>query len=279
MQVKHRIRFPLYALLALSIVAILPMRSASAAGDDTGTQSALAAAIAGPQRSQANRARDKYRHPMETLTFFGIKPTMTVVEISPGAGWYTEILAPLLKDHGKLYEAVGGGAGAKTFQDKLKADPTDYGQVIVTTLKPPAETDIAPAGSADMVLTFRNVHDWLAHGNTQDYFKAFYRALKPGGVLGIVDHRADPSQPQDPIAKNGYVRQDYMIQLAQQAGFKLTGASEINANPKDLRDHPVWYLPPTLRLGEKDRDKYLAIGESDRMTLKFTKPPTDPQPH
>ncbi len=279
MQAKHRIRFPLYALLALSIVALSPIPSASAASDDTGTQSALAAAIAGPQRSPANRPRDKYRHPMETLTFFGIKPTMTVVEISPGAGWYTEILAPLLKDHGKLYEAVGGGAGAKTFQDKLKADPADYGQVIVTTLKPPAETDIAPAGSADMVLTFRNVHDWLAHGNPQDYFKAFYRALKPGGVLGVVDHRADPSQPQDPIAKNGYVRQDYMIQLAQQAGFKLTGASEINANPKDLRDHPVWYLPPTLRLGEKDRDKYLAIGESDRMTLKFIKPATESQPH
>jgi len=279
MQVKHPIRFPLYALLALSIVALSPIPAARAAGDDAGTQSALAAAIAGPQRSQPNRARDKYRHPMETLTFFGIKPTMTVVEISPGAGWYTEILAPLLKDHGKLYEAVGGGPGAKTFQDKLKADPTDYAQVIVTTLKPPAETDIAPAGSADMVLTFRNVHDWLAHGNTQDYFKAFYRALKPGGVLGVVDHRADPSQPQDPIAKNGYVRQDYMIQLAQQAGFKLTGASEINANPKDLRDHPVWYLPPTLRLGEKVRDKHLAIGESDRMTLKFIKPPTEAQPH
>ena len=279
MQVKHPVRFPLFVMLTLSIVAISPMPSARAAHDDTAAQPALAAAIAGPDRSEANKARDKYRHPMETLTFFGIEPAMTVVEISPGAGWYTEILAPFLKDHGKLYEAVGGGAGAKTFQDKLKADPADYAQVIVTTLKPPAETDIAPAGSADMVLTFRNVHDWLTHGNTQDYFKAFYRALKPGGVLGIVDHRADPSQPQDPIAKNGYVRQDYMIQLAQQAGFKLAGASEINANPKDLRDHPVWYLPPTLRLGAKDRAKYLAIGESDRMTLKFTKPPTEAPAH
>ena len=153
----------------------------AAAHDDSGTQPALAAAIAGPQRSEANKARDKYRHPLETLTFFGIKPEMTVVEISPGAGWYTEILAPLLKDHGKLYEAVGGGAGAKTFEDKLKADPAVYGQVIVTTLKPPAETDIARPGAADMVLTFRNVHNWLAHGNTEDYFKAFYRALKPGG--------------------------------------------------------------------------------------------------
>jgi predicted methyltransferase len=272
MQMKHRIRFPLFVLLILSTVAISPMLSARAARDDTGTQAALAAAIAGPHRSEANKARDKNRHPLETLTFFGIKPEMTVVEISPGAGWFTEILAPFLKDHGKLYEAVGGGPNAKTFEDKLKADPAVYGRIIVTTLKPPAETDIAPAGAADMVLTFRNVHDWVAHGNAEDYFKAFYRALKPGGILGVTDHRADLSQPQDPLAKNGYVRQDYMIRLAEQAGFKLAGASEINANPKDLRDHPVWYLPPTLRQGEKDRAKYLAIGESDRMTLKFVKP-------
>ncbi len=279
MQLKHRTRFPLYALLTLSIVAISSMPSARAADDDTGAQSALVAATEGSQRSEANRARDKYRHPLQTLAFFGIKPTMTVVEISPGAGWYTEILAPFLKDHGKLYEAVGGGPGAKTFEDKLKADPAVYGHVIVTTLKPPAETDIAPAGTADIVLTFRNVHDWLAHGNAEDYFKAFYRALKPGGILGVTDHRADPSQPQDPLAKNGYVRQDYMIQLAEKAGFKLAGASEINANPKDLRDHPVWYLPPTLRQGDKDRAKYLAIGESDRMTLKFVKPATEAQAH
>jgi len=271
---KHLIRFPLFVLLTLSVAAISPMPSATAAADDTSTVAALRAAIAGPQRSEANRARDKYRHPLETLTFFGIKPEMTVVEISPGAGWYTEILAPFLKDHGKLYEAVGGGTGAKTFEEKLKADPAVYGRIIETVLQPPAQTEIAPAGTADMVLTFRNVHDWLPRGTTQDYFKAFYRALKPGGILGITDHRADPSQPQDPNAKNGYVRQDYMIQLAEQAGFKLAGTSEINANPKDLRDHPVWYLPPTLRQGEKDRAKYLAIGESDRMTLKFIKPAT-----
>ncbi|MGA7873218.1 MAG: hypothetical protein WCA22_20195 [Candidatus Binatus sp.] len=267
---KHRIRLSLFVLLALSIAAISPTQSASAA-DDT---SALQAAIAGPQRSEANKARDKYRHPLETLTFFGIQPDMTVVEISPGAGWYTEILAPFLRDHGKLYEAVGAGPGAKTFEDKLKADPAVYRQVIVTTLQPPAQTEIAPPDSADMVLTFRNVHDWLPRGTTEDYFKAFYRALKPGGILGITDHRADQSQPQDPNAKSGYVRQDYMIKLAEQAGFKLAGTSEINANPKDLRDHPVWYLPPTLRQGETDRAKYLAIGESDRMTLKFIKPAT-----
>jgi len=278
MSFQQRIRFALLVLTTFLVIAIAQMQSA-AAQDDASTAAALKAAIAGPQRSDANKARDKYRHPFETLTFFGIKPDMTVVEISPGTGWYTEILAPFLKDHGKLYEAVGGGASAKTFNEKLKADPAVYGQVIVTTLQPPAETDIAPAGTADMVLTFRNVHDWLPRGTTQDYFKAFYRALKPGGILGITDHRADPTQPQDPNAKNGYVRQDYMIQLAEQAGFRLAGTSEINANPKDLRDHPVWNLPPTLREGEKDRAKYLAIGESDRMTLKFTKPATDAQPH
>jgi len=278
MQVKQRIGFSLFALLTLSMVAISPMPSATAAQDDPSTVAALQA-VSGPQRSEANKARDKYRHPVETLTFFGIKPDMTVVEIWPGNGWYTEILAPFLKGHGKLYEAVGGGAGARAFEEKLKADRVVYGEVIVTELQPPAETEIAPAGAADMILTFRNVHDWLPRGNTEDYFKAFYRALKPGGILGITDHRAVPSQPQDPNAKNGYVRQDYMIQLAEQAGFKLVGTSEVNANPKDQRNQPVWNLPPTLRLGQKDRTKYLAIGESDRMTLKFTKPTTEAQAH
>jgi predicted methyltransferase len=269
-----RIRFLLLALLILLIAAISPLTSATPSWAEANVTAALQAAIAGPQRSEANKARDKYRHPLETLSFFGIQPDMTVVEIWPGNGWYTEILAPFLKDHGKLYEALGGGAGAQNFQAKLKADPAIYGAVIVTALQPPDQTEIAPAGTADMIVTFRNVHDWLSHGNTQDYFKAFYRALKPGGILGITDHRADPSQPQDPNAKNGYVRQDYMIRLAEHAGFKLTGASEINANPKDPRDQPVWNLPPTLRLGQTDRAKYLAIGESDRMTLKFTKPAT-----
>jgi len=274
MRVKHRIRFPLFALLTLSMIALSPMLSATAAENDAVAIPGLKTAIDGPQRSAENKARDKYRHPLETLTFFGIKPDMTVVEISPGQGWYTEILAPFLKDHGKLYEALGGGRGAKTFEDKLKGDPALYGNVIVTTLQPPAETTIAPAGSADMVLTFRNVHDWLSRGNADDYFKAFYRALKPGGVLGVTDHRADPSQPQDPKAASGYMRQDVVVKLAEQAGFKLMGTSEINANPKDDRNHPVWNLPPTLRHGATDRDKYLAIGESDRMTLKFVKPTT-----
>ncbi len=270
----QRIGFVLLALSILSMAAIEPLPFASPAWAEVSTNPTLQAAIAGPQRSEANRARDKYRHPLETLTFFGIQPDMTVVEIWPGNGWYTEILAPFLKDRGKLYEALGGGAGAKNFENKLKTDPAIYGAVIVTALQPPDQTEIAPAGTADMIVTFRNVHDWLPHGDTDQYFKAFYRALKPGGILGITDHRADPSRPQDPNAKNGYVRQDYMIQVAEQAGFKLVGTSEINANPRDPRNQPVWNLPPTLRLGQTDRAKYLAIGESDRMTLKFIKPAT-----
>ena len=264
-------RFLLIVLFALC-VGISSIPFAAEGQSDNSTAAALRTAIDGAQRSEKNKARDKYRHPLRTLTFFGIKPDMTVVEIWPGSGWYSEILAPYLKDNGKLYEALGGGAGAAAFESKVKADPALYGKVIVTSLQPPTETEIAPAGAADMVLTFRNVHDWLSHGNTDDYFKAFYKALKPGGILGLTDHRADPSQPQDPDAKNGYVRQDYMIRLAQKAGFKLVASSEINANPKDPRNQPVWNLPPTLRQGQQDRAKYLAIGESDRMTLKFIKP-------
>ena len=276
---RHKIRFPLFTLLTLTMLMLATSISTTASQDDNSTVMALKAAIAGPQRSESEKARDRYRHPLETLTFFGLKPGMTVVEIWPGAGWYTEILAPFLKAHGKLYEAVSGGPHAKVFEDKLKADPTVYGKVIVTALQPPAKTEIAPEGSADMVLSFRNVHDWIPRGNADAYFNAFYRALKPGGILGITDHRADPSQPQDPKAKNGYLRQDYVVQLARKAGFTLVGESEINANPKDQRDHPVWNLPPTLRLGQVDRAKYLAIGESDRMTLKFIKPVRESETH
>jgi predicted methyltransferase len=268
--VKHRIRFLFVVFCVGSAVAISSAGFAALANNPT-TAAALKAAIDGRQRSAENKARDKYRHPFETLSFFGIKPDMTVIEIAPGGGWYTEILAPFLRDHGKLYEAVGNGRNAKAFEDKLKADPAAYGKVIVLNS---GDTADFPPGTADMVLTFRNVHDWIPRGTEEDYFKAFYRALKPGGILGVTDHRANPSEPQDPKAKNGYVRQDYMIQLADKAGFKLVGTSEINANSKDPRNQPVWNLPPTLRQGEKDRAKYLAIGESDRMTLKFIKPKT-----
>ncbi len=270
---RHRSRFLFLPLCLCASVAISPA-SFAAVENTPNTATAIKAAIDGSQRSAANKERDKYRHPFETLTFFGIKPDMTMIEISPGDGWYTEILAPFLKDRGKLYEAAGSGRGATALESKLKAEPDVYGKVMM--LKSGDASDFPP-GTADMVLTFRNVHNWIPRGTADDYFKAFYRALKPGGILGVTDHRADSSQPQDPKAANGYVRQDYLIQLAEKAGFKLAGTSEINANPKDPRNQPVWNLPPTLRQKDKDRDKYLAIGESDRMTLKFVKPATEAQ--
>jgi predicted methyltransferase len=251
-----------------------------------GRSQSLRALTEAEHRSPENRARDVYRHPVETLEFFGLRPDQTVVEISPGAGgWYTEILAPYLRERGRLYAAgferdpEPGPAreyqlrGAQGFANKLAERPDLYDRVVVTELGPRRQ-EIAPPGSADLVLTFRNVHGWMGGGYADKVFAAAYRALKPGGVLGVVEHRADPDKPQDPQARSGYVREDVVIALAEKAGFKLDARSEINANPRDTRDHPmgVWTLPPTLRMGEQDRDKYLAIGESDRMTLRFVKP-------
>ncbi|MDA0998697.1 MAG: methyltransferase [Proteobacteria bacterium] len=206
---------------------------------------------------------------------------MTVVEVYPGGGWYTEVLAPYLKGAGHLYAASWDAASKsepiqrrlKKFHDKLAARSDIYGGVTVTELSP-AKTEIAPAGSADMVLTFRNIHNWMKGGFDRTVFEAMYRALKPGGVLGVVEHRADPEAWPDPQALSGYVHQDIVVDLATAVGFKLVATSEINANSKDTRNYPegVWTLPPVLRLKGKDRSKYLAIGESDRMTLKFVKP-------
>jgi predicted methyltransferase len=237
--------------------------------------------IAGPQRSAAHRARDVYRHPAAVLKFFGLRPRMTVVEVMPGAGgWWTEILAPYLKDRGRYFAALpdqthstGETRGKAAFLDKIASDPDLYGQVTITHLDRDKGA-IAPAGSADLVLTFRNLHDWMRQGLAPADIRAFYRALKPGGILGVIDHRARTDKPQDPEARSGYVRTDYAIHLIEAEGFKLVATSEIEANPRDTTDHPagVWTLPPTLRLKNKDRAKYLAIGESDRFTLKFVKP-------
>lgn len=235
-------------------------------------------------RSEKNKQRDQYRHPQETLEFFGIKPGMTVVEIAPGGGWYTEILSPLLGPEGKLYaahfdpnsEVEYYRNGRAKFERKMDVESDVYGNVEITTFQPPEMFDIAPAGSADAVVTFRNVHNWLRGGReaTVDSFQAMYKALKPGGVLGVVEHRLPALQEQDEKASSGYMHQQFVIDVAQDAGFKLVASSEINANPKDTANHPkgVWTLPPSLRLGEEDQDKYLEIGESDRMTLKFVKP-------
>jgi len=230
----------------------------------------LKAAVAADHRLVGNAARDVWRHPYETLSFFGIKPTDTVVELAPGGGWYTEILAPYLRDKGQLY-AAGSSARFKAKMDSMAV----YGKVTLTSFDPAkGQLDIAPAGSADAVLTFRNVHNWMAQGQdkTQAVFNAAFQALKPGGVLGVVEHRLPASRTQDPKAGSGYVQEAVVIQFAEAAGFKLAGRSEINANPKDTADHEngVWTLPPVN--SNKDRAKYAAIGESDRMTLKFVKP-------
>ena len=238
------------------------------------------AAIAGKQRGADNVARDVARHPAATLAFFGIKPTDTVVEIAPSGGWYAEILAPYLHDKGVYYAAhndpaasKGAAAGVSRFKAKLAANPAAYGKVKITAFGKGAY-DIAPAGSADAVVSFRNVHNWYGAGFAPDAFKAFFKALKPGGTLGIVEHRLPESRPEADMAESGYMKVSYVRKLAEAAGFKLAGASEINANPRDKADYPkgVWTLPPNFAEGDKDKAKYAAIGESDRMTLKFVKP-------
>jgi len=253
---------------------------------DATTGAALDAAIAGDHRSDENKARDKFRRPKETLEFFGFRSDMTVVEIWPGGGWYTEILAPALKDSGKLYAAqysVNPAYGYQrryfgTFLSKLGAKPDIYRQVEITTLDFPYALAIAPAGSADMVLTFRNAHNWVNPGYGKEAaslaFKVMFDALKPGGVLGLVDHRWPDPKTEDPNADNGYISEERIIELAKAAGFELAARSDMNRNSEDDHEHPqgVWTLPPSLALGDEDREKYLAIGESDRMTLKFVKP-------
>ena len=248
---------------------------------DAATAAAIERALAGAHRSAENRARDAYRHPLDTLLFFGIRPQMTVVEAWPGAGgWYTEVLAPLLAESGKLYAAgippAPGNdfvtASLASFTQKLAARPDLYGKVSVTTLGP-GGGEIAPQESCDLVVTFRNIHNWMSLGYAKEAFVAMHRALKPGGILGVVEHRADPARPQDPRAANGYVNEQYAIELIESAGFVLEERSEINANPRDTKDYEqgVWSLPPTYRQGGRDRAKFEAIGESDRFTLKFRK--------
>ena len=244
--------------------------------------SALDSALAGEHRSEANRARDAYRHPVETLGFFGIAPDMTVVELWPGRGWYTEVLAPYLRDNGKLYAAHFPAQskveyyqkGLAAFKAMLAANPALYDRVVLTELGPPDSVAVAPAASADAVLTFRNMHNWMGQGNDVKVMQAAFAALKPGGVLGVVEHRAAANATAEQVKDSGYMTEEMVIKAAEAAGFVLEAKSEINANPRDTRDHPkgVWTLPPSLALGDTDREKYVAIGESDRMTLRFRKP-------
>jgi len=264
-----------------TLLCLLPTAMVRA---DTSVGAQLDAALAGDHRAPANVARDKYRHPRETLLFFGIEPAMTVVEVWPGGGWYTEILAPFLNRQGTYYAAWFPTSWEKTpdylkriekqFDAKAAARPDVYGRMTKTYLLAPAYVDAAPKGSADMVLTFRNVHNWAKAGNADAMFKVFYDVLKPGGTLGVVDHRAAPGTPFERQISSGYLTEQYVIETAQKAGFRLVGWSDVNSNVRDSKDYPdgVWTLPPTLLLGDQDREKYLAIGESDRMTLKFVKP-------
>lgn len=255
----------------------------AAAAPDAATL--LDAAISGEHRTPEEKARDVWRHPKETLSFFGVEPDMKIVEIWPGGGWYTKILAPYLNTGGGVYYAAqrdpASSARAAEAVQKFKdayADKNLYGEINVTVLGD--GFDVAPEGTADVVLTFRNVHNWTSAGQAEANFKAFYRALKPGGVLGVVEHRASEGAEED--ADSGYVRESTVKALAAGAGFEFVEASEINANLKDTKDHPfgVWTLPPVRRSSASqgqedpnfDRAKYDAIGESDRMTLKFVKP-------
>jgi predicted methyltransferase len=280
-------RMRLVALLlaapALALGACAAATTADApAAFSAAHRDALAAAAAAPTRTEANRARDRYRNPVETLSFFGVRPDHTVVEIWPGGGWYTEILAPYLAQGGGTYYAVAmSDRQLQRVNEWRTAQPALYGQ-IRTAIFPAfdAAANRVPNGSADVVLTFRNVHNFIMGSgrDNQDYsaeaFAQAYAMLKPGGVLGVVDHRLPESADAARERSSGYVKVSTVRRLAEAAGFVFEAASEVNANPRDTADWPqgVWTLPPSLRLGDQDRERYLAIGESDRMTLRFRKP-------
>ncbi|MEM5423327.1 methyltransferase [Paraburkholderia ferrariae] len=243
----------------------------------------LTAAIDGPQRSEKARARDVYRHPQETLQFFEVGSTQTVLEIAPGGGWYTDILAPYLHGHGHLYEAQYISTSAELADEdrptdaaylrKLAGAPAIYGNVVVGTLRAGEFTGFNADGQFERVLTFRNIHNWMKDGQFDGNLQAFYRALKPGGILGVEEHRARPGTTLKQMIDTGYVTEAYVIEHAKAAGFTPAGRSEINANARDTKDYPhgVWSLPPTYAGDDADKARYAAIGESDRMTLKFVK--------
>jgi predicted methyltransferase len=269
-------------LAPLALSALLLGACATAPGG--ATQAALDQAIANPARSPDNVARDRYRNPRQTLTFFGVRADQTVIEITPGGGWYAEILAPYLRDRGRYVAAVVDpdayepgrqrdyyARSKAELEAKFAAAPAQFDRATFVAYDPNAPRFGAP-GSADVVLTFRNVHNWRSAGQAEGMFRGFFEVLRPGGVLGVVEHRAARDVPADD--KSGYVGQAQVIALAEAAGFRLAASSEVNANPRDTKDHPngVWTLPPVKRHDPEDAQKYLAIGESDRMTLRFVKP-------
>ena len=262
-------------LIALCFIAALP--PASVLAQNFG---GLARLLVAAHRSGNNVARDPFRHPVETLAFFGVREDSTVVEILPGSGgYYMELLAPYLKAKGRYIAANRDEteppqylADHQKLLARLKAEPDLYEKVVVSPFNADKH-EIAPPGSADFVLTFRNLHNWVERGQVEAALAAFHKALKPGGVLGVVDHRGRTDSSQEAQMKSGYVREDYAIAMIEKAGFKLAGSSEVNANPKDTADHDggVWALPPSYANKDKDRARYAGIGESDRMTLRFVK--------
>lgn len=266
--------------LALSAIVFAIFAGGGAQAADS-VKAQLREIANGEHRSAENKTRNNDRHPVETLTFFGIEPDMTVVELWPFGGWYTEILAPFLKAEGKLYTALidsettpGLDRYNKAYYERIEKDPEIFSEAETRTLTPDGRENIAPAGTADMVLTFRNIHNWTVAGVQKGVFQQAYRALKPGGILGVVEHRAkDPNQKPDERGE-GYVGEQYTIDLVESVGFELVARSDVNNNPKDTKDYPrsVWTLPPNFAMGDKNREKYEAIGESDRFTLKFRKP-------
>jgi predicted methyltransferase len=266
---------PQIRVLLLAGFAVMGSATAAAAAPDP----ALVSAVASPARSASAVARDKARHPVEELTFFGLDPKMSVVELWPGGGYWTDILGPYLKDGGHYTIALPAPGNAEEgpsvvrLRARIAGEKDRLGVIHESTLGA-GHFEIAPPGSADLIVTFRNFHNWMSDGYAEQALAACFTALKPGGILGIEEHRGSNDVLQDPKAKSGYVRQDYTIALAKKAGFVLVGSSEINANPRDTKDWPdgVWTLPPTLAQGDKDRAKYIAIGEADNFVLKFQKP-------
>jgi len=277
--------------LSLAFVAVLNACPAAAPSQPTSPTAAIAggpassklhAAVLGGARTERERARDGSRHPEETLAFFGLKDDMRVVELWPGGGYYTTILAPVLAEKGQLtithFDPKGDPKAedteeAQSILGRLAKNPDVFGKVTPKELKRP-ELVLGPDGSADMVVTFRNIHNWIDDGSAEQVFAASARVLKSGGVFGVEEHRGKPGMTVQQIKDTGYVPESVVIALAEKAGLRLAARSEINANPKDTTDHPkgVWALPPVLANKDVDRDKFVAVGESDRMTLKFVKP-------
>ena len=272
----------LKSLLTSLILTSVVVSPNTFAQNSSSNELSLQQVLEGPHRSPRSIARNRSRHPIETLQFFGLRRNMTLIEIGPSGGWYTEILAPYMRDRGRYYGAHFSPNTENSFQRKnleafeakLTANPFMYGKALIRHLQPPNETKIGPEEGADIALTFRNVHNWMSRGLEQEFFDAFFENLKPGGVLGVVEHRAPDSTGRQEMIDTGYVSEAYVKQIAESAGFEFVASSEINANAKDTKDHPegVWTLPPNFRAGDVDQEKYAAIGESDRMTLKFRKP-------